>query len=186
MKRAVILHGTDGNPDVNWLPWAKAELEKRGYDVFSPLLPNNHTPNKKAYEDFLKNSQWDFRDNVVIGHSSGATTLLNLLGSEWFPKIQTAVFVGAFLNEKLTKEVDWYEPGQFDGLFLSDDFDIDAVKQKTTQRYFIHGDNDPYCDLQDTIDFAKKVDGKVIIVKDGQHLSSNTKELPDLLPIIDA
>jgi predicted alpha/beta hydrolase family esterase len=91
MKRAVILHGTDSNPQDIWFPWFKNQLEANGYTVFVPLLPDNHTPNRKKYEEFLKNSNWDFRDNILIGHSSGATTALNLLSADWLPKVKAVV-----------------------------------------------------------------------------------------------
>lgn len=28
MAKVVIVHGYTGNPDVNWLPWLKEELQK--------------------------------------------------------------------------------------------------------------------------------------------------------------
>ena len=184
-RKAIILHGTDGNPDINWIPWAKKELESRGYSVYVPLLPDNHTPNKDLYEDFLKNSGWDFTENVVIGHSSGATTALNLLSSEWFPNINAAILVGAFLNEDALEGVSWYEKGQFDKLFPINGFEPLALMKKTKRFYFIHGDNDPYCFLEDTIKLSKAVEGELLVVENGLHLSSNRTELPELLPIID-
>jgi len=60
MKRAIILHGTDGNPESNWFPWLKARLEAEGYEVWVPLLPENHTPNRETYGNFLLDGQHDF------------------------------------------------------------------------------------------------------------------------------
>lgn len=184
-KRAVILHGTDGNPEINWLPWAKRELESRGFEVFVPLLPENHTPNKAVYEQSIRDSGWDFADNLVIGHSSGATTALNLFASEWFPVVQETILVGTFLNERALEGASWYVPGQFDNLFPTGGFDITAIKQKAGTIHFIHGDNDPYCLLTDTLEFANQTGGEVLVVKEGLHLSSNRSELPELLPFIE-
>ena len=36
---AIIIHGSYGNPNENWFPWLKMELEKIGYKVFVPVLP---------------------------------------------------------------------------------------------------------------------------------------------------
>ncbi len=185
MKRAVILHGTDGNPDINWLSWVKNELIQRGYEVYAPLLPENHTPNKDTYSQFLRQSGWDFTDNLLVGHSSGATTVLNLLSSDWFPNIETAVLVGVFLNEDLLPDVSWYEPGQFDKLFPKLGFDAQQIRSKVDKIYCIHGDNDPYCSYDDARIFTEAVGGKLITVEQGLHLSSNRKELSELLPILD-
>ncbi len=181
MKRAVILHGTDGHPNINWLPWARNELENRGYKVWVPTLPGNHTPNHLVYDNFLRQSNWDFTNNLIIGHSSGATTLLNLLSEEWFPKIDKAILVGTFLNEKLTKTVDWHDPGQFANLFPEAEFDIDMLRKKSANYYFIHGDDDPYCDIEDARRLCSRLGGTFLTIRKGLHLSSNRKELPELI-----
>lgn len=185
MKKAVIFHGTDGNPNINWLPWAKSELEKRGYEVFVPLLPENHTPNKETYSKFLRNSGYDFTDSLLIGHSSGATTILNLLSSDWFPKIDSAILVGTFLNEDLLESAPWYEPGQFDGLFPKGGFAKELLISKASKFYFIHGEDDPYCSLDDAKQLCVEVEGQMQVIPNGLHLSSNRTELPELLPILD-
>jgi predicted alpha/beta hydrolase family esterase len=182
MKKAVFLHGTDGAPDDHWFPWLRKQLENSGYEVFAPTLPENHTPNWNVYEAFLKQSGWDFTDNLLIGHSSGTTTILNLLMSDWFPKVKASVLVGTFLNEKLTKTADWYEPGQFDHLFVQD-FDIEKIKSKCSKFIFVHGDNDHACDYNDAKDFCHKVGGEFITIKNGGHLgsSSGITKSPELI-----
>lgn len=182
MKRAVLLHGTDGRPDDLWFPWLQKQLESAGYHVYSPLLPNNHTPNKETYDSFLKESGWDFKDNILIGHSSGATTALNLLMSDWFPKVKATVLVGVFLNEKLLPaNAEWYQPGQFDELF-PDSFNIQNIKNKGGKLYFVHGTDDPYCDVEDAKKLSQEVSGTFIEISKGHHLASSSgiKELPQI------
>lgn len=95
-KRAVILHGTDGKPDSKWFMWLKGKLEAEGYKVWVPGLPENHTPNRETYNNFLFGQGWDFTDNIVVGHSSGAVGVMNLLMDERCPKVKMAVMVGAW------------------------------------------------------------------------------------------
>lgn len=179
MKRAVILHGTDGKPTDQWFPWLRDLLQKSGYAVFAPVLPQNHTPTRTIYDKFLRESDWDFHNNVLIGHSSGATTILNLLSINWFPHVRAAILVGAFLNEKWTKQAPWYEPGQFDNLFL-DTYDSKKIRSKADAFYFVHGDNDPYCDIEDAQTLCAQLKGEFITIKNGHHLGSSSgfKELP--------
>lgn len=191
MKKVTILHGTGNTPDGNWFPWLRRELKTRGYEVFIPKLPDAATPNRHKYDMFLRDSGWDFTDNIVIGHSSGSTTILNLLQQDWFPRIKTAVFVGFFVNNDLIENnpPDWYKPGQFKDLFPTEGFDFNKVIQKSDQRFVIHSDNDPYCDPQLAIDTAKRIDAKIRIIPGGKHLSKNSggyTELPELIDFLDA
>lgn len=180
-KRALILHSTDSSPENDWLPWMRKQLEAAGYEVFAPLLPNNKVPNRHMYEKFLRDSGWDFSKNVIVGHSSGATTALNLLSSDWFPDASTVILAGTFLNQRLTKDADWVLPGQFDNLFLVN-YDASAIKKRANSFYFVHGSNDPYCDIDDARKPCEDLNGTFIVVPGGHHLgsSSGLTELPQL------
>lgn len=180
-KRAAIFHGTGDSPTKYWFPWIRHELERSGYEVYAPVLPDSETPNKDVYEKFLRASKWDFNDNVLVGHSSGATTILNLVSTGWFPRVKAVVLVGTFLNEKLTKTASWHTPGQFDNLFL-ENYDASLIKQKVDKFYFVHGDDDPYCDIRDAQKISNKVGGVFITVPHGHHLgaASGRTELPEL------
>ncbi len=181
MKRAVILHGTSSDPGHNWQPWLGQKLKAAGYEVFAPVLPDNDRPNRLTYETFLKDSGWDFKDNILVGHSSGATTVLNLLLADWFPHAKAVVLVGTFLNEKFTKKLGEFPDGLFDDLFLKS-YDPVKLKQKADKFYFVHGDNDPYCDIGDAKELCKTVGGTFITIKNGHHLggASGVTELPQL------
>jgi len=184
MKRAVILHGTDGAPDHNWFPWLKAKLEAEGYKVWVPLLPGNHTPNRQVYNDFLFAENWDFTDNIVVGHSSGAVSVLNLLMDQRCPKVKLAVMVGAWAGGIPSG----YEEGntQFDNLFPPNGFDFELIKSKAGKLAFLHGDDDPYCPLDQAKYLAKKLDAPLTVVPGGHHLGSKLTELPELWPIIES
>jgi len=188
MKRAVILHGTSDSPDDNWQPWIKKELENVGYEVFAPELPGNDKPNRGTYADFLQNSGWDFKDNLLIGHSSGATTVLNLLSSDRFPHIKTAVLVGTFLDETLLDGVDWYEYNKemFKNLFPPAGFDVEKIKQKADHFYFIHGEKDPLCDPETARKFCEEIGGTFVLVPGAGHFSSPTSELPEIITTLES
>lgn len=174
MKKAVILHGTDGSPQANWFPWLKTELENRGYEVWVPELPGNHTPNRQVYNDFLFNSGWDFADNLVIGHSSGAVSILNLLMDKRCPKIKAGILVGAWSHMEETD----LDREQFKDLFPANGFDFVTIKQKAVHLLFIHGDNDSYCSLEQAKWLAEQTDSDIIIVPHGGHLGDGFPELP--------
>lgn len=186
MKRAVLLHSTDSKPDDYWFPWLKAYLERAGYEVYAPILPNNQIPNRHTYEQFLKASDWDFTDNLLVGHSSGATTVLNLLQSDWFPKVKACVLAGTFLNEKLTKDADWVVEGQFNNLFL-DNYERTDILKKCDKFYFVHGSDDPYCDIEDAKELSYKLNGTFITIQNGHHLgkASGLLELPQLTDVLE-
>lgn len=182
MKRAVILHGTDANPDANWFPWLREKLEAEGYEVWVPELPGNHMPNREVYNDFLFSNGWDFADNIVVGHSSGAVSVLNLLMDERCPRVKLAVIVSAWaggLPEGYEKD-----STQFDDLFPPEGFDFARMKSKAECIAFLHSDDDPYCPFEQAKYLAEQLDAPLTTVHEGKHLGSDFTELPQVWEII--
>lgn len=77
--RFVLLHGYEGSPKANFFPWLKNELEKRGYEVEVPELPNSKYPKESEQVDFvIKNCRFD-ENTIVMGHSLGAVVAMKVL-----------------------------------------------------------------------------------------------------------
>lgn len=177
MKRAVILHGTDGSPEENWFPWLKSQLEARGYEVWVPALPGAHTPNTDRYTKFLLDSDWDFQDNLLVGHSSGAVEILHLL--QHLPEdvsVETAVLAGFFTKDQID-DPKWAEAralfeDQLGGVFV-EELDLAKIKSRAKHFLFVHGDNDPWCDPMRARTTAEKLGGDFIEIKGGQHFSTS-------------
>ena len=184
MRKAVILHGTGSSHTGAWFPWVKKELERLGYEVWVPDLPKSDFPDIKRYNDFLLNSSWDFSDNLIIGHSSGAVEILGLL--EVLPtsiKIDTGILVGSFTKEILIGS-NW---DNLKGLFTQP-FDFSKIKQKANKFIFIHSDNDPYCPLEQAEFLHKKIGGEFILMPGQQHFSRHLDpkydRFPELIKVI--
>jgi len=185
MKHALILHGTDANPKANWFPWLKAKLESQGYDVWVPLLPNNHTPNRETYGNFLLDDSHDLTDGIIVGHSSGAVETLNLLMDPRLPHVSLAVMVSAWAGEK-PNGYDTNE--QFENLFPPNPpagFDFAAIKQKADNLAFLHGADDPYCPVERAQYLAEQLDAPITIIPNGHHLGAKFTELPELWRVIE-
>lgn len=185
MKRAVILHATDQNSQGHWYQWLKHELERRGYKVWVPDLPNSDHPNGLAYNQLLLNSDWDFSNSLLIGHSSGAVQILNLLPR--LPDnvfIDTAVFVGSF-TPVLASEPDWQ---QLKDLFI-EPLDFSAIKARTQHRVFVHGSDDPWCPLEGAQTLSQEADGEVVVIAGGGHFSTSLdpkyNKFPELVKILE-
>ena len=181
MKRAVILHGTDANPETNWFPWLKQKFEAAGYEVWAPLLPENHTPNRQTYNDFLFGSGWDFTDNIVVGHSSGAVSVLNMLMDERCPHIRMGVMVSAW--EHGTPAT--MEDHQFAHLFPPEGFDYAKIRSNADELAFLHGDNDRYCPLEQAEHMAEKLGATLTTLPHGGHIGNAFPELPQVWKIME-
>ncbi|MBC7581846.1 alpha/beta hydrolase [Aeromicrobium sp.] len=188
MKQAVILHGTGNNPNEFWQPWLAQSLQHRGFAVLHPELPKNTTPNRQVYNDFLFDQDWDFTENVLFGHSSGATTVFNFLMDDRCPHIKAAVLIASFteLSPGII-DASWYESGQFDHLFSPNGFDWEFIRSKCDAFYFVHGSDDPYCSIDVARQICSELNGKFIVIDGGGHLggSSDLTELPSMLKLLE-
>lgn len=148
--------------------------------MWVPLLPENHTPNRQIYNDFLLADGWDFADNIVVGHSSGAVSILNLLMDERCPHIKLGVMVSAWAHGTPAG----MKAEQFSGLFPPDDFDFARIKSKADRLAFLHSRDDPYCPLDQAEHLAKELDASISVMENAGHIGGMFTELPELWKII--
>lgn len=183
MKKALILHGTSGSPKENWFSWLEAELEKAGYEVWVPALPDADEPDIKKYnEHILKHEYWKPDEHtILIGHSSGAVAILGLLEA-----LRESTRVQAcFLVEAFKDDLGW---DALQKLFVKP-FDYKRISQKSRLWYFIHSDDDPYCPLSHAEYLHQAVGGDLLVIPGQKHFSVGTagekyREFPLLRNII--
>lgn len=187
MRNALIFHGAGNNSKGNWFPWLKNELEKKGYQVFSPDFPNSDTPILEDWLDTVfKNKDFDFnQDTIIIGHSSGATLILRIL--ERLPKnieIAKAILVAGFVDKGKYPEYFQYKVD-----LLRTPFDWNKIKNSCKNLVFIASDNDKYdCGERNSKIMQENLGGKLIVEKGQGHfnfeVSEKYKEFPLLLKFI--
>lgn len=170
MKRALLLHCFEGTSQSHWYPWLKRELEDRGYEVWAPDMPTLTRPNARIVTNFLlANTDWDFNDNLIIGHSWGAVQLLHLLQNLPEGTIVNASVPVSVYSHVLAEEPDWE---QLKGLF-EEPFNFPKIKSASKKFLFVHGDDDPWCDPRQAEYLANRVKGELIFIPGGQHFSTS-------------
>ncbi len=175
----VILHGTSSNHDSNWFPWLKSELEALGHKVWVPDLPDSDMPNIDKYNEFLISSGWDFNNNILIGHSSGAVAINGLLQELTDNvNVEAAILVGSFRGD-----LGW------DSLHGVDiPFDFNKIKNKSRRFFVIHSDNDPYCPVEGAQWISEKLGAEFMELSNMQHFSyqldKKFAKFPELLDLI--
>jgi hypothetical protein len=102
MKRVFIIHGWGGKGGEGWQNWLKKELEKKGFEVFAPDMPDTENPKIETWVPFLSKlvGKCD-EETFFVGHSIGCQTILRYLESlPESEKAGGAVFVAGWLNLK--------------------------------------------------------------------------------------
>ncbi len=80
MKRAFIFHGWGGNPNGGFKPWLKRELEKQGYQVVVPVMPDTEQPNMGEWLSTMQAAIGKpDEETVLIGHSLGGLAIFHYL-----------------------------------------------------------------------------------------------------------
>jgi predicted alpha/beta hydrolase family esterase len=156
-RRAIIFHGTGGNPDVAWYPWLAGKLSARGYAVEVPHLPGvNVEPIADFLPKVLSGHSFD-EETVLVGHSGGAALLLAILEQVKVP-VSQAVLVAGYC----TRPNDSEEP------VLKPDYDWAAIRAGVRDIYFINSRKDPYgCDEHQGRAMFDRLGGTQIVRDDG-------------------
>ena len=180
MKRVVIVHCWDGKPDYCWYPYAKRELEAKGFEVAVPAFPDTEEPNLAKWLPVLTEVAGEPDEELfLIGHSVGCITILRYLETlNEGQKIGGAVLVAGFTDDL-----------GFDELknFFTTPLDLDSSKPKANKFVAIHSDNDPFVPLTHGDTFKDKLDAELIVKHAMKHFSgpvddeASCLELPDVV-----
>lgn len=185
MKRAVIVHCWGGNPDYAWYPWVKSELEKKGYEVLVPAMPDPDAPARDKWVPYLREIIGQPDDDLgLIGHSIGSGTImryLETLGED--EKVGQVIFVAGFTDELGFKELENY---------FDHPLDFAKIKSKSARGFTaIQSDNDPFVSAQYGQRIKDELGAKLIIKHGANHMSGSVDDesaclqLPEVLAEIE-
>jgi hypothetical protein len=184
-KRVFIIHGWDGYPEEGWFPWLKQELEKKGFQVQVPAMPEPAEPKIKAWVSHLAKAVGDVDEKIFfVGHSIGCQAILRYLAS--LPadkKVGGAVFVAGWftlMNLQTEAEKEIAKP------WLETPIDFEKVKQHTKKFFAIFSDNDEVVPLDNKELFEQRLGAKTTVRHQKGHFSGNdgVSELPSALESI--
>jgi predicted alpha/beta hydrolase family esterase len=175
-KRVFLIHGWGGSPDSGWKPWLKKELEKMGFEVIVPFMPNTNFPKLGEWLPYLSGLVGKpSKDTFLVGHSLGCVTILKYLESlKSNQKVGGVILVAGF-GSKLPIPV----LGNF---FVSG---LDWVKVKSHSKRFvaINSSDDKYVPLKFGEELKEKLGAELIVMHKMGHFSDGDKcfELPIVL-----
>src|SRR3989338_8125508 len=183
MKRVFIVHGWDFNPEVNWYPWLKKELEKKGFKVIVPEMPNTSEPKINAWVSYLKKVVGKLdEETYFIGHSIGCQTIMRFLEKENYKgKIGKVIFVaGWFKLDNLEND----EVKEIANPWTNTQINFNKVKQKLSSLIVFLSSNEPYGFVDyNARTFREKIGAKVIIENNKGNFTEDdgVKEVPEIL-----
>lgn len=149
MKRVVIVHRWEGGSQDDWRPWLKTELEKMGFEVLVPDMPDNDVPVIEKWVDKLREVVGTpDSETYFIGYSIGCQTILRYLETIDNP-VGGALFVAGWFNlQNLEDE----EVAEIAKPWIETPIDIDKIKSVLPKSILLISKDDPYGAFQENVD----------------------------------
>jgi len=183
MKRVIVVHRWSGGPDDDWRPWLKKELERRGFEVLVPEMPDRDVPIIEKWVGKLSEVVGiPDKDTYFIGHSIGCQTILRYLDSHLFGPLEAvggALFVAGWFNlENLEDE----ETARIAKPWIEIPIDLVKIKAVLPKSILIISDNDPYGAFKENTDkFAQIMTHAVVLPYTGHITGSEEPAILDQL-----
>ena len=183
MNNYLLVHGSFGSPFVNWFPYLRNEIEKKGLVVYTPDFPTgvgyqNYNNWEKVLECYLDCGLIN-ENTIIYAHSIGPIFVCKFLVKHKI-KVKKLVFVCGFNNYLGINE-------EYDNGNKTMDFDdLEEVKELAEEIVCFYSKNDPYVKYDTEKEFANTIATKEIIIDDGEHLNSESgyTEFKELLEFI--
>lgn len=156
MSTFFIIHGVGGNPEENWFPWLKAELEKRGHKVLVPQFPTPDGQTLKNWLATLKNYEADLTpESILIGHSLGGSFILNVLEHTPVKAAYLVAPVFGILGNAFDEGMK---------TFAQHEFNWPTILANCSHFEIFHSDNDPYIKLTRAEELARHLNTPVTLI----------------------
>lgn len=176
MKRVIIVHGWSGSPDTNWLPWLKAELEKKGYAVIVPAMPDTDNPMIDTWVPYLATVVGTpDADTFFIGHSIGCQTILRYLETI-DAQVGGALFVAGWFNLENLKSK---EDDDIARPWIETPLNSEKIKSVLPHATLVISDNDPFGAFEENKQKFADISARVVVMPNAGHIIES--EEPALL-----
>lgn len=186
-RQVFIIHAIEGYPEEGWYPWLKQELQRQGFRVETPAMPETHAPEMERWIAHLESEVGEPNtDTYFVGHSMGGQTILRYLQTlRGEQKVGGVVLVASWTTltpaaASTPEEQALFKP------WLETPIDWEKVKSRANGFTAIFSDNDPFVTLADADVFRAKLNAEIIIEKGRGHFSGSdgVTELPSALAAI--
>jgi len=169
MKTAFIIHGTWGNPEWNWFPWMKQQLEAKWYRVFIPSFPTPDKQNLDAWKDtFSEYNTYIDSQTIFIAHSIWPSFVCSVL-EDLDTTVKACYFVSGFLWFLWLHEFD-----RLNKTFVDKDFNWDIIRGQSEYFYMCHWSDDPYVPIENARLLTENLSIEVDLIESWWHLNDET------------
>ena len=187
--KILYIYGIDGNAKENWVPWFKGEMEKKGFEVLTPELPNSTHPSVDEWLEALKKLPIDKNDRLfIVGHSMGCNAACQFV-LECKADVEKLILVGptgSNMDEthwnNLRKAVCDEESVACVKSFNDANKNLDKVKKLVKDSAIYLSKDDPFIPLS-IVDNYKELNSQVKVFDHKGHFNARAGvlELPEIL-----
>ncbi|MEK6918552.1 MAG: alpha/beta hydrolase [Nanoarchaeota archaeon] len=189
MKRVFIIHGWDFNPKMNWYESVARTLEKEGFKVEIPEMPDTHSPVIREWVEKLVKIVGEVdEETYFICHSIGCKAVMKYLEGEVADGdvCGGVIFVGGWfsLSKEATPEPQMKLTAK---PWLEMKTNFEKIKTRAKKFVAIFSDNDPYVPMNNVTLYQSNLDSEIIMLSGMGHFdeeTASTKELPIVVELL--
>lgn len=171
MKNYFLIHGSFGNPFVNWIPSLRKEIENRNFEVYTPDFPTgvnyqNFDNWNRVLKTYLVAGLLN-ENTIIFAHSIAPAFVCKFLIENKI-KVKKLIFVCGFNNYfGINEEYDTVNKT----MYLDN---LKDVKDYCDDIICYYSKNDPYVKYEAEKDFADILTDNQTVIDNGGHLNSES------------
>lgn len=167
MRTVIIIHGSYGSPDENWIPWLKRQVEESGHQALAPAFPTPEGQSLEAWRQIFEKQAGSLTgDHLLVGHSLGVAFILDILERS-AGAVRGSFFASGFVGELGDPVFD-----DVNRTFSCKEFNWQRIRENMGSAFMYHGDNDPYVPRSKSLELAGHLKLSPKFIPNGGHLNS--------------
>lgn len=174
MKKTIIIHRWGGNPNSDWYPWIKKELEASESVVFIPEMPNTEEPKINEWISKITEICPNLdASTTFIGHSIGCQAILRYFETlKPDAKVGNVVLVAPWTKLKpIILEEDGAE--EIAKPWLETPIEWDKINKKANKFTAIFSTDDYYVYSEEAKLFEDKLNANTLVIENKGHFTED-------------
>jgi len=158
-KRVLIIHGWESNSTEHWFLEEKERLEKMGYEVLVPDMPNTSHPKREEWVKTIEDFNPD-ENSILIGHSLGGPAILSFL-QKANQKVDVCIMIAAPIWKLGYSETDDF----------FENYDWKKIKKMANKFVILNQKDDPWVKPEHGKTLADKLGGELNLIEGNDHFN---------------